>query len=141
MNYSKLINDNKIKAGNFSDKQVSDCLALAERDIATAGQMIDVNSDWAYNIAYNAMLQAARAFMFSKGYRATGEGQHATTIQFAMISLGEDFTATLSQMDRMRRKRNQVVYDSAGLISLKEVTDAINTAKSFVKNINDLLKM
>lgn len=65
-NYSGLIKDNRIKAGKFSRKQVKDCLSLAERDIATARKIVVENPDWGYNIAYNAMLQAARASCFPK---------------------------------------------------------------------------
>lgn len=138
--YSELIKENRIKAGKFSRKQVQDCLNLAKRDIATARKIVAENPDWGYNIAYNAMLQAARAVMFSKGYRATGEGQHATVIQFAHIALGEEFTSTLEFMDRMRRKRNMVVYDMAGLVSSKEATEAIGTAENFVRSVFEILK-
>ena len=140
-NYSELIKDNRIKAGKFSRKQVRDCLNLAERDIKTARKIAAENPDWGYNIAYNAMLQAARAVMFSKGYRATGEGQHATVIQFVQIALGEEFTTTLEFMDRMRRKRNRAVYDMAGLVSSKEATEAIETAVNFVRAILEILKL
>jgi len=138
-NYSELLKTNRIKAGKFSKKQVHNCLDLAERDIATAKKIIADNSDWGYNIAYNAMLQAARAVMFSKGYRATGEGQHATTIQFAQIALGDEFTSTLDFMDRMRRKRNKTVYDMAGLVSSKEASESIETAEAFVSAITNIL--
>lgn len=139
MNYSELIKDNRIKEGKFSKKQIQDCLNLAKRDIKTARKILNDDPDWAYNIAYNAMLQAARALMFSKGYRATGEWQHATTIQFAQITLGDEFESTLEFMDRMRRKRHRTVYDIAGLISTKEATEAIETAESFVNEISEML--
>jgi uncharacterized protein (UPF0332 family) len=139
-NYSELVKANRIKAGRFSQKQVLDCLNLAERDIATAKKIIAENADWGYNIAYNAMLQAARAVMFSKGYRVTGERQHATTIQFAQISLGDKFNSTIEFMDRMRRKRNRAVYDMAGIVSSKEASEAIVTAENFVSAILEILK-
>jgi len=100
-NYSELIKENRIKAEKFSRKQVQDCLNLAGRDIKTAKKVADEDPDWGFNIAYNAMLQAARAFMFSKGYRATGQTQHATTIQFAQITLPDRFTPILEFMDGM----------------------------------------
>lgn len=138
-NYSELIESNRIKSGKFSRVQVQDCLNLAERDIATAKKIVAENPDWGYNIAYNAMLQAIRALMFSKGFRATGEGQHATTIQFAQMTLGDEFASTLEFMDRMRRKRNRTVYDMAGLISSKEASEGIETAESFVGSITGVL--
>lgn len=141
MNYSELLRNNRIKPGKFSKKQIHECLNLAERDIRTAKKIINEDLDWGYNIAYNAMLQAARAFMFSKGYRTIGEGQHATTIQFAKKALGGKFSSTIEFMDRMRRKRNRTVYDIAGLVSSKESAEAIDTAEKFVNAISKIINL
>lgn len=108
--------------------------------MATAKKIIDDDFDWTFNIAYNAMLQAARALMLSKGYRATGERQHMTTIQFAQLTLGTEFQPALEFLDRMRRKRNRAVYDTAGLISKVEAQEAIATADNFVDDISDVLQ-
>jgi len=138
--YSALIKENRIKEGKFSKKQIQDCLNLARRDIKTSKKIADEDPDWGYNIAYNSMLQAARALMFSKGFRATGDGQHATTIQFSQATLGYEYTSTFDFMDRMRRKRHQSVYEIAGLVSSKEALEAIETAENFVNIISVLLK-
>ena len=57
------------------------------------------------------MLQTVRTLMFSKGYRATAERQHATTIQFTQITLGDEFASMLEFMDRMRPKRHRTVLE------------------------------
>ena len=87
------------------------------------------------------MLQSARALMFSKGYRAVGERQHATTVQFMRKTLSYKFKSILEFMDMMRRKRNRTVYDIAGLISSKEALEAIETAKIFVEEISRILNL
>lgn len=138
--YSELLKSNRIKAGKFSRKQVLDCLQLASRDIATARKVLGDDSDWCFTIAYNAMLQAARAVMLSKGYRASGEGQHATVIQFAKIALGKEYSDVLEFMERMRRKRHRAVYDMAGRVSKKEAAEAVETAEAFFHNISSLLR-
>jgi len=86
------------------------------------------------------MLQAARALMLSRGYRATGERQHSTTIQFAQLTLTDDVQPTLELFDRMRRKRNRVVYDTTGLISYSEAQKAIETAEIFVDDVSKFLR-
>lgn len=48
-------------------KKIEDALNLAKRDIKVAKTILRENNDWAFSIAYNAMLQAIRALMFSKG--------------------------------------------------------------------------
>jgi len=102
-------------------------------------KILKENKDWAFNIAYNAMLQAAKALMYSKGFRPSGIGQHATIIEFAGIVLDNKYSEIIEVLDTMRRKRNTATYDTAGLISLKEATEAIKNAKYLVKEIMQIL--
>ena len=83
--YSGLEESRRIRSGRFSNKQIFDCLALSKRDLNTAKKVLKENQDWAFNIAYNAMLQASKALMYSKGFRSSGIGHHATIIEFAGI--------------------------------------------------------
>jgi len=115
-------------------------MALAHRDLETARDIFDKNVDWCFNIAYNAMLQAARAVMFSNGYRTVGAHQHVTTIEFIRIALGEDFAEIVEYMDRMRKKRNQAVYDMTGLVSSREAAEAVATAEEFISALSRILE-
>ena len=135
MNYSALVDDGRIKEGRFSRKQVGDCLQIAQRDLATAAAVIETSPEWSFNIAYNAMHQAGRAFMFRAGYRTVGQGHHATVIRFLEIGLGPRHEDALALMDRMRRKRNRATYDMVGTISRKEAEEAIAAAREFVAAI------
>lgn len=101
----------------------------------TARTVIETSPEWAFNIAYNAMHQAGRAFMFDAGFRAVGEGHHVTVIRFLEIALGNEFGDTLALLDRMRRKRNRATYDTVGTVSQKEAGEAITTAEDFVTEI------
>jgi uncharacterized protein (UPF0332 family) len=113
-------------------KKIEDARALALRDVATARTLLDSNQDWAYNIAYNAVLQAGRALMFSKGYRPDGANQHISVVKFAGLFLDNNDSIIF---DRMRRKRNSSVYDSAGSITESEAAFAAKQAEDLVKKI------
>lgn len=67
MAYDELLKKGLIKPFNAELSQVLDRMTLARRDIDAAKGL--ANPDWAYRIAYNAMLQAARSLMFAEGYR------------------------------------------------------------------------
>jgi uncharacterized protein (UPF0332 family) len=138
--YSELLSAGRIKRGRFSRKQVQDCLQIAERDIQTAQDLLESSPEWTFNIAYNAMHQAGRAYLFHEGYRTAGEAHHATVIRFLEISLGAKSAEPLMLMDRMRRKRNRATYDMVGTISHKEASEAISTARAFVTEIARHLK-
>ena len=45
--------------------------------------------DWGFSIAYNAVLQAARAYMYSQGFRPASEQGHKNTFAFLRGELGE----------------------------------------------------
>jgi len=59
---------------------------------------------------------------------------------FAERALGEKFADEVNFFDKMRTKRNQVVYDTAGLVSEEEAKQSLVFAKKFVGRIEDVLK-
>jgi uncharacterized protein (UPF0332 family) len=133
--YSELLADARIKPGRFARRQVDDCLRLARRDLETAAAVIASSPEWAFNIAYNAMHQAGRAFMFHLRYRTAGEGHHATVVRFLELSLDASHEDALALMDRIRRKRNRATYDMVGTISRKEADETIVAARAFVADL------
>jgi uncharacterized protein (UPF0332 family) len=67
MPYDRLIKTNKIKAYPAKQGEIEQLLQLAIRDLNTAGRNLEEAPDWAYSIAYNSILQASRALLFSTG--------------------------------------------------------------------------
>jgi uncharacterized protein (UPF0332 family) len=125
-----------IKKLPYDRKKVDDAIALAHRDLRTSRTILTTDQDWAYTIAYNAVLQAGRALMFSKGYRPDGANQHISVVKFAELFLDKQDAVTF---DRMRRKRHSSVYDMAGSISETEAESAVSHAKGLIRKIEDLL--
>ena len=140
MNYSDLIESGRVKKGRFSRAQINSCFQIAERDLETAAVVVKTSPEWAFNIAYNAMHQLGRAFMFSSGYRSMGEAHHATVVRFLEIGLGAEFENIVAVMDRMRRKRNRATYDKVGTISVKEANEAISSAEELLVVVRRLVK-
>ncbi len=132
MTLNELERQGYIKRLPIDTRKVRDALALAQRDITTAKNLLERDSDWAFNIAYNAILQTLRALIFSHGYRPDGSNQHVSVIRFAELFLDKD---DIIVFDRMRRKRHSSVYDTAGTISASEAQMAIKTAEEIYTNI------
>jgi hypothetical protein len=65
-----------IERVSTGSKQAASNLLRARKDLLTAKATIVVDEEWAYTIAYHAMLRAGRALMFSMGYRPKGKDQH-----------------------------------------------------------------
>ncbi|MEM3030883.1 MAG: HEPN domain-containing protein [Candidatus Micrarchaeia archaeon] len=118
-------------------RQAGENLAAAERDLAVAGKTLEVDCDWAFVMAYNAMLHAAMALMFAEGYAPSGEERHKIAVDYADAKLGARFGDLVSLFDRMRKKRHAVLYEKVGSISRYEAGFALKTAKEFVERIKE----
>jgi uncharacterized protein (UPF0332 family) len=118
-------------------KRVADLLALSRRDLSTSRTLLASSHDWAYTVAYNAVLQAGRALMASRGYRPDGQNQHISVVKFAALFLDEK---SVLVFDRMRRKRNTSVYDAAGTVSATEAEFAVTQAEHLTGIIAALLE-
>ncbi|MFH1307182.1 MAG: HEPN domain-containing protein [Candidatus Micrarchaeota archaeon] len=140
MNLSDLLKDGRIKKVEPDAKQASECLLAAKRDIAVAKKMLAQDNDWVFSIAYNAMLQSARALMFSGGHVAVGESYHKAVVDYVDAKLGAKLGEKIEIFDRMRRKRHQVMYDKAGVISEYEAKHAVKTAGEFFEKIEEKIK-
>jgi uncharacterized protein (UPF0332 family) len=126
-----------IKKLPFDRKKIDGAMALAHRDAKTSRAVLANDHDWAFTIAYNAILQAGRALMFAHGYRPDGANQHISVVKFAELYLeGKDAIV----FDRMRRKRHSSVYDTAGVISATEAEFAERQAELLIRKIEALLK-
>ena len=121
-----------IKTVPVDKKKIQDARDLALRDIVTARSLLANNQDWAYTIAYNAVLQAGRALMFSQGYRPDGANQHVSVVKFVELYLDKNDGIIF---DRMRRKRNSSVYDAAGSITESVAAFALREAEDLVEKI------
>ena len=61
MGYEELLNNGLIKRFKPSPAQVNNRMELAKRDIKAAKATLARDRDWAFSMAYNAILQATRA--------------------------------------------------------------------------------
>jgi len=136
MSYKKLLDKGLIKRFKAATSQIESQMRLAKRDLETASRILEEDQDWAFSIAYNAILQATRGLLYAEGYRLSGgEGHHKAAIEFAEIALGNDFRDEIRFFERMRIKRNQAVYDMPGIVSKDEAKQAIEFARRFVETI------
>ncbi len=140
MKISDLEREGLVRKIPVDKRRVLECLDIAERDLKTAISLSNDNPDWAYSIAYNSMLQSARALMFSFGFRPHGQAKHISAVRFAEAALGKKAKDIIMILDRMRRKRHRVVYDTSGLISQLEANKATTNAEKFIKMIKEDLK-
>jgi uncharacterized protein (UPF0332 family) len=139
MKYDELLASGRIRRQKVSKEEIEKAIERAERDIKLSSKLMGEDWEWAFAVAYNAILQASRAYMFSLGYRAAGSEAHKNTFAFISLALGKEFEDLISYFDRMRTKRNKAIYDVAGLITETEARNIHAQAGKFVKQMKALL--
>lgn len=102
---------------------------------------MQIDSEVAYALAYQAMLRAGRGLMFSRGYRSCDGEQHKTVVLFCEDVLGHEFADLVRKFDRMRKKRNQFNYDEPDLLVTEtETQNALESAREFVEKISEFIQ-
>jgi len=128
-----------LRSHTTSRQEISDLLAIANRDIADATSG-GISTDWQFGIAYNAALKLCTILLYAEGYRA-GQGlQHYRTIQAFPLILGPTRDADANYLDTCRIKRNTVEYDRIGATSEGEVAELIEFVVEFRTDVLGWLK-
>ena len=135
MAYERLLQQRRIRPYGAKPREIERLLQVAARDLATADKLLSEDTDWAFNIVYNALLQAARALVLHEGYRPRGAGQHWTIVEFCREALGPEHRRQVALFDQMRRKRHRLVYEMVGLVSRQEAEQALAFATTFVEEM------
>jgi hypothetical protein len=138
MSFEELLERRAIERVVVTPREIAELLAVARRDIRTAETLVTTDLDWAFIIAYNAILQLSIAYMNSQGFRPRGEGKHYNTFQFMSEALPED-RAMIRRLQKFRRKRNMSIYEQSGLVGEKEARDVIDFAGRYYEEIKSRL--
>jgi len=143
MNLEGLLNNKMIESIETDDKLVKKSVNSASRDLKTAKVVLEnENYDWSLAIAYNAMLQAGRALMFSRGYRPVGEYKHVAVVEFVHSEFGKEITNNMVDIfNRLRKKRHKVIYEEVDIVTPSEAENAIKFAEEFVNKVKSILKI
>ena len=142
-NLGDLLRNKMVAKVASSREQVETIIKVAERDLKAAkDNLANGYADWALNIGYNAMLQAARALMLARGYRPIGEAKHVAVIEFVKSEYSKEIPSqALYVFSKTRKKRHKAVYEEADVVSESEARTVINNAEKFVKAAKIILKI
>ena len=133
MSLEELLSEGIVEEFENTPELVEQSVHSAKKDLKTAKDVFGTgNFDWAYVIAYNAMLQAGRAFMFNLGYRPKGENKHLSVVKFASAEMPMRAIPLVNLFNKMRERRHRVVYEVRDTVSKSEADSAIKKAEAFI---------
>lgn len=138
MSLKNLESQGRIKKIPADPKTVRQLMEIADRDLATARRNFqDGDDEWAYNIAYNAMLQAGTSLMNTQGYRPEGREHHYAVELFLDHFLDKKEVEIFS---KMRKQRNKSIYERVGIISHTDTESALERAEVIVMKIKGIVQ-
>lgn len=135
MNFEDLQKKGLIEEYQVSSDEIKVILEAAKSDLKTAKDLLNTDICWAFNIAYNSILETGIALMYTKGFRPIGEAKHVSVILFLRKALGKEYESYLNRFNQMRRKRNKAVYGILRDITEYEAKDSVNFAADLVEKI------
>lgn len=118
-----------------SKRELDELRAAVARNLKDAA-IEELSDDNRFGIAYQATLLIAKMAVACAGYRVKGSGAHHTTFEVIPLALGSRFQATADYLDVCRRKRNDIAYDSEGVVSTQDVIDLVNKTNEFRHDVD-----
>lgn len=131
----RLEKSGKIRKQKAGFVQIEALLKEAILDLEEAKRIVNLAERATYLLAYNAMLKAGRALMLLKGYVPDDGAQHKTVVEMTSAMLGDPYGEVTEKFETMRRKRNEMTYESGTLLSKSEAQKAFSDAIALVKKI------
>jgi len=136
MNYNDLINQGLLKQDNIGFDQINRVIERAYKNIKSAKVLLDNDDEeGAFRFAYDAMLLAGRALIFSYNLRPRAEGSHKIVVDFIERVLGAEAKILVNKFDKMRKKRHYLIYGISGSVSGTEANNAIENALELLDRI------
>jgi hypothetical protein len=139
MTWEDLLASARVKHHRTSSNEIRQLREVVARDLKDAGVKA-LSADRRFATAYNALLQLAKMVIACSGYRISGPGHHYTTFEALEIAMGSSVSESIAYFDACRRKRNQVDYDCADLISDGEAEELRSNVDEFHKAVETWIR-
>jgi len=141
MNYEELVKKGLLRKEKIGFNQIGKVLDKAIRNIKSAKILLkDSDEEGSFQLAYQAMLLAGRALVFSYGLRPRAVGSHKIVVDFAEKVLGKEYKILTYKFNKMRKKRHYLIYGIELTVSETEVENAIQTAQDFIEKIKEIIQ-
>ncbi|MCJ7471447.1 MAG: HEPN domain-containing protein [Actinobacteria bacterium] len=128
------------KDDSIDSSQVLSVIKKSRRSIKSAKLLIEDDQENSYQLAYEAMLLAGRALVFSFGFRPRAAGPHKIVVDFSKKVLGKEIATLVFKFNKMRKRRHYLVYGTGLYISEVDSRNAISSAVKFLRHIIRFIK-
>lgn len=138
MTWKKLVEKGDLQKKPISSKEIDGILSKARKCLSASEILLKEKiHEPAFKEAYDAMLLASRALMFSLGYKPRTVGAHTITINFCELYFGKETKLIIEKFKRMKQKRNYLIYGAGLMVSMTETKNSIKSAKDWIDIIEE----
>jgi NAD-dependent DNA ligase len=134
MTWKELLAEKRIEPHATSKQELDALRSAVNRNLrdAAVGQL---SADNRFGLAYEAGLLTAKMAVTCAGYRVKGQGAHQTTFAALKLALGTGINKIAAYLERCRRKRNELSYDAAGVVTETEAAEILRQAQALEKTV------
>ena len=136
MTWKELLSENRIEHHKTSRQELDGLRSVVKRNLADAA-IPRLSADNRFGLAYEAALLLAKMAVACAGYRVKGQGAHQATFTALKLALGPGIARTAGYLERCRRKRNELSYDSAGIVTDTEAAELLTEARSIQNAVEE----
>ncbi len=140
MNYSELIEKGLAESKPPNLSEIKNLQQRSYSDLNAAKNVLDTDREWAYIIAFYAMLRILKTLVRAEGLISKGIDESKNIIVIAGSILEKDFKSLLNKLDRMRRRTENFIKEYNKPITKYESQQALIDAEDFVNKINSIIK-
>lgn len=133
MTWEDLLANGFVKRHQTSEREISDLRKLIDRDVRDAN--IDaLSDDRRFATAYNAALQISKMAIACCGYRLPkGSGAHHESFETVKVAIPTtEIEELCDYFDICRRKRHNIDYDGADVVTRTETEEIINKTTEYL---------
>jgi uncharacterized protein (UPF0332 family) len=138
MSWTNLLATRTVQTHATSRDEITNLRQIVNRDLSDAA--IDaLSADRRFATAYNAVLQLVKMAVACAGYRVmSGAGHHQKSFEAIKAAIPTVEVENLADyFDLCRRKRNDIDYDFAEVVTETEAEELLEKAKEFQSLIEE----
>jgi len=128
--WKELLESRRVETHRTSESEIDDLRSAVARNLRDAA-LAGLSADNRFGLAYEAGLLLAKMVLACAGYRVKGQGAHQTTFAAIPLALGTSIKETASYFDRCRRKRNEISYDMADVVTDSQAEEILVKTREF----------
>jgi hypothetical protein len=127
MTWKELESAGRAAPHRTSRRELDDLREAVQRNLHDAA-VPGISADNSFGMAYEGALLACKMTIACSGYRIKGPGAHQASFVALELAMGEDEAAAAKYFERCQRKRNDISYERAGIVSQLEAKEILDEA-------------